>query len=140
MNALSDYTDLKKGIDKDNYFRTQYGPQTIEAGFLSEAKLLTYIAITGAVAIACGLLLVIRTDINTLYLMLAGSFFVLFYTWPLKYIGLGEPSVWLAPRPLTEPADMPAGVWPLYLVASDFSYNKSFSGLLFLAVVLRLFV
>ena len=25
--------------------------------------------------------------------MLAGAFFVLFYTWPLKYYGLGEPAV-----------------------------------------------
>ena len=40
-NLLNDWTDSKKGIDKDNYFRTQYGPQTLEAGFLSESALLS---------------------------------------------------------------------------------------------------
>ena len=32
--------------------------------------------------------------------LLAGGFFVLFYTWPLKYIGLGEPAVLLVWGPL----------------------------------------
>jgi 1,4-dihydroxy-2-naphthoate octaprenyltransferase len=32
--------------------------------------------------------------------MLAGAFFVLFYTWPLKYYGLGEPAVLLVWGPL----------------------------------------
>jgi 1,4-dihydroxy-2-naphthoate octaprenyltransferase len=99
-NLLNDWTDSKKGIDKDNYFRTQYGPQPLEAGFLSESALLTYFAITGAAAIACGVVLILRTDLITLYLMAAGAFFVLFYTWPLKYIGLGEPTVWLVWGPL----------------------------------------
>jgi 1,4-dihydroxy-2-naphthoate octaprenyltransferase len=36
----------------------------------------------------------------TAALMLAGAFFVLFYTWPLKYLGLGEPAVLLVWGPL----------------------------------------
>jgi 1,4-dihydroxy-2-naphthoate octaprenyltransferase len=248
-NLINDWTDSRKGIDKDNYFRTQYGPQPLENGFITEAQLLGYIGVTGGVAIATGIWLVARTDITTLYFMLAGAFFVLFYTWPLKYIGLGEPAVWLVwgplmvlgsaytvgggitqpmiwiasiygigptsvllgkhtdkleqdrgkgvhtlpvilgeqnsrfltiglwtvqylaltagvvlgvlsawyllvwlalprflstikrfrqPRPDTQPNDIGDDVWPLYLVAFAFSYNKGFSGLLFLAIVLSL--
>ena len=29
-NLLNDHTDYKRGVDKDNYFRTQYGPQPLE--------------------------------------------------------------------------------------------------------------
>ncbi len=99
-NLVNDWTDFKKGVDKDNYFRTQYGPQPLEAGFVTEATLFRYIAVTGGLALLIGAVLVWRTDINTFYLLLAGVFFVLFYTYPLKYIGLGEPAVWLVWGPL----------------------------------------
>lgn len=99
-NLINDWTDFKKGVDKDNYFRTQYGPQPLEAGFVTEKTLLGYIAITGFIALVIGFVLVARTDITTFYLMAAGAFFVLFYTYPLKFIGLGEPAVWLVWGPL----------------------------------------
>lgn len=99
-NLVNDWTDFKKGVDKDNYFRTQYGPQPLESGLLSERQLFGYIALTGGLAILVGIALIVRTDVQTLYWMLAGAFFVLFYTWPLKYIGLGEPAVWIVWGPL----------------------------------------
>lgn len=99
-NLLNDWVDFRKGVDRDNYFRTQYGPQPLESGLLSESALLGYILLSGMAAFGCGVWLVLRTDMLTLYLMLAGAFFVLFYTWPLKYIGLGEPAVWLVWGPL----------------------------------------
>ena len=86
-NLLNDYTDFKRGVDKDNYFRTQYGPQPLESGLMSERELLTYAAVTGLIAIAAGLPLVIYGGVTALLLMAAGVVFVLFYTWPLKYIG-----------------------------------------------------
>jgi len=248
-NLLNDWVDFRKGVDKDNYFRTQYGPQPLESGLLSESALLGYILLTGTAAFCCGVWLVLRTDMLTLYLMLTGAFFVLFYTWPLKYIGLGEPAVWLVwgplmvlgscyvasgsvstaavwfsiiyglgptsvllgkhtdklaedrakhvhtlpvilgesasrwltvscwklqyagitlgvllgilgwpfllvwlaapklvkamrvfrqPRPDQPPADLPAGVWPLYLVAFAFEHNRAFSLALLAAVILQL--
>jgi 1,4-dihydroxy-2-naphthoate octaprenyltransferase len=99
-NLVNDWTDHKKGVDKDNYFRTQYGPQPIEDGLITESTLFRYIAVTGGIALLIGFALVFRTDINTFYLMLVGVFFVLFYTYPLKFIGLGEPAVWLVWGPL----------------------------------------
>lgn len=99
-NLLNDYTDFKRGVDKDNYFRTQYGPQPLQSGLMSERELLTYAAVTGLIAVAAGIPLIVFGGTTALLLMLAGAVFVLFYTWPLKYIGLGEVAVVLIWGPL----------------------------------------
>jgi len=99
-NLLNDYTDFKRGVDKDNYFRTQYGPQPLQSGLMSERELLTYAAITGLLALAAGLPLVILNGWVAWALLAVGIIFVLFYTWPLKYIGLGEIAVVLIWGPL----------------------------------------
>ncbi len=31
-NLINDYVDYKRGIDKDNYYRSLYGPQPLEPG------------------------------------------------------------------------------------------------------------
>jgi 1,4-dihydroxy-2-naphthoate octaprenyltransferase len=87
-------------VDKNNYFRTQYGPQPLEQGLLTIRSLLVYIAVTGLIAIAAGLPLVIQGGSTALWLMIAGVVFVLFYTFPLKYIGLGEVAVLIIWGPL----------------------------------------
>jgi 1,4-dihydroxy-2-naphthoate octaprenyltransferase len=99
-NIINDLTDHYKGVDKDNYFRTQYGPQTIEAGFMSVRQMMVYAIVTGAAALAIGGYLVVLRGEIALMLLGAGAFFVLFYTWPLKYIGMGEPAVLLVWGPL----------------------------------------
>lgn len=92
-NLLNDLTDHWKGVDKGNYFRAQYGPQPLEHGLLTVRQLLGYAALTGALALACGAWLILERGQTALLLTAVGAFFVLFYTWPLKYIGLGEPAV-----------------------------------------------
>lgn len=99
-NLLNDLTDHKKGIDKDNYFRSQYGPQPLEHGLMTMRQLWAYIAVSGLIALGAGGYLVWETGLVTLALLGVGAFFVLFYTWPLKYIGLGEPAVVLVWGPL----------------------------------------
>ena len=99
-NIVNDITDHYNGVDQGNYFRNQYGPQTIEAGFMSVRQMVEYAIMTGLAALAIGGYLVwLRGDI-ALWLLGAGAFFVLFYTWPLKYIGMGEPAVLLVWGPL----------------------------------------
>jgi len=245
-NLINDYVDYRRGIDKDNYYRSLYGPQPIQHGLMTRGELFRYIAFSLVVALALGTYLVTRTGPLTLILMGAGLLFVLFYTWPLKYIGLGEPSVvliwgplmvggtyfvitgnwswevatiatvyalgptsvlfgkhtdklkedrmkkvhtlpvllgekaarytnignWVMqylmvivlvifqvltpvmlivllaiprlirtvkvyakPRPTEAPSDLPTGVWPLYLSANAFQYNKSFGGLFLLGLI-----
>jgi 1,4-dihydroxy-2-naphthoate octaprenyltransferase len=99
-NLINDLVDYQRGVDEDNYFRTQYGPQTVQQGLLSKRQLLGYAAGSGAVAVGCGLALAVVRGWPILALMAVGAAFVLFYTWPLKYIGLGEFAVLLVWGPL----------------------------------------
>lgn len=101
-NLFNDFTDFVKGVDKDNYFRTMYGPQPVANGLMTTTQLLTYTAITGAVAAFLGIWLIAINGWDPIIWLLLGlgAFFVLFYTWPLKYIALGEVAVLLVWGPL----------------------------------------
>ncbi|MEH6516125.1 MAG: prenyltransferase [Halioglobus sp.] len=123
-NLLNDYVDSRRGIDKNNYYRNQYGVHVLEDGLLSPAQFWRYVFFTGGVAIVAGLTLVSQHGGQTLNLMLAGAFFVLFYTWPLKYYGLGEPAVLLVWGPL-----MMGGTF--YVVAGQWSWPVTWLSLLY---------
>ena len=99
-NLINDLTDHARGVDRGDYFRAQYGPQPLEHGLMTRAEVMRMIVATGAAAIACGVVLVWLRGGATLAFFGAGVFFVLFYTWPLKYIGMGEVAVILVWGPL----------------------------------------
>jgi 1,4-dihydroxy-2-naphthoate octaprenyltransferase len=99
-NLLNDLTDYRRGVDKNNYFRTQYGAQPLEQGLWTERDLLTYAGVTGLIALACSVYFIWLRGWPAVALLAAGAFFVLFYTWPLKYIGLGEIAVIVVWGPL----------------------------------------
>ena len=99
-NLLNDYTDFSKGVDQNNYFRSQYGPQTLVHGLMTKRQLLTYAAGSGIIAIIAGVILVYSQPGYTWLLFGLGIFFVLFYTWPLKYFALGEIAVLIVWGPL----------------------------------------
>jgi 1,4-dihydroxy-2-naphthoate octaprenyltransferase len=99
-NLVNDLTDHWKGVDKDNYFRSQYGPQPLEHGLMTRGQVLLYTAVTGLVALAAAAVIVAQRGDAVLWLVGAGAFFVLFYTWPLKYIGMGEVAVIVVWGPL----------------------------------------
>ena len=99
-NLINDFVDSARGVDRENYYRAQYGTHALESGLLSRSGMLAYIGVTALLAIAAGIAVVWLRGGLSLPLMLTGGFFVLFYTWPLKYIGLGEPAVLLVWGPL----------------------------------------
>ncbi|MCQ3935632.1 MAG: prenyltransferase [Chloroflexi bacterium] len=101
-NIFNDYTDFIRGVDKDNYYRTMYGAQPIASGLMTQRQHLTYFVVTGILAMLAGLYLVWHTGFSatTLILLGLGSFFVLFYTWPLKGLALGEAAVLMVWGPL----------------------------------------
>jgi 1,4-dihydroxy-2-naphthoate octaprenyltransferase len=101
-NIFNDYTDFVRGVDKDNYYRNIYGAQPIASGLMTKRQHLTYFAVTGLLAFAAGLYLVfVNANDPVVWVLLGlGVFFVLFYTWPLKYIALGEVAVLLVWGPL----------------------------------------
>lgn len=121
-NLINDLTDSWKGVDKDNYFRNQYGPQPLEAGLLTVRQLLVYIAVTGLLAVGIGAWLVASQGQGVLWLLGAGALFVLFYTFPLKYIGLGEPAVLVVWGPL-----MVGGGY--YVIAGEWSTNVAIASI-----------
>jgi len=123
-NLLNDFTDSKRGIDKDNYFRKQYGVHVLEDKLLTPAQFWLYLCITGGIALILGAWLVLEHSGITLNLMLAGAFFVLFYTWPLKYFGMGEPAVLLVWGPL-----MVGGTY--YVVAGQWSWEVCWLSVVF---------
>jgi 1,4-dihydroxy-2-naphthoate octaprenyltransferase len=99
-NLLNDLTDHLKGADSDDSFRTQYGVQPVESGLMTAREALLYAAGTGLVALTVGVLLAYVRGGLVLILLALGAFFVLFYTWPLKYVGLGEIAVLVVWGPL----------------------------------------
>ena len=99
-NLLNDLTDHLKGADSGDSFRTQYGVQPVEAGLMTAREILFYAAGTGLVALAAGACLAYLRGGPVLVLISLGAFFVLFYTWPLKYFGLGELAVLVVWGPL----------------------------------------
>jgi 1,4-dihydroxy-2-naphthoate octaprenyltransferase len=130
-NLVNDLTDFRHGVDKDNYFRTQYGPQPLENELMTLKQFYGYIAFTGGIAVLAGLALILTQGVSTpgnpwitLALMAAGAIFVLFYTWPLKYIALGELTVLLVWGPLMIGGGFYAisGVWSWGAVAASLPY------------------
>jgi 1,4-dihydroxy-2-naphthoate octaprenyltransferase len=101
-NIFNDYTDFVRGVDKDNYFRTIYGAQPVASGLVTRREHLMYFLVTGVLALLPGiyLLWINHWDPVILMLIAMGAFFVLFYTWPLKYLALGEVAVLLVWGPL----------------------------------------
>lgn len=83
-NIFNDFIDYVRGVDKDNYFRTIYGAQPVASGLLTKRQHLTYFSVTALLALLAGiyLLAVNRWDPTVWFLLAAGAFFVLFYTWP----------------------------------------------------------
>jgi 1,4-dihydroxy-2-naphthoate octaprenyltransferase len=132
-NLFNDYTDYVRGVDKDNYYRSQYGPQPLVHGLMNKRQQLTYFAVTGLIALAIGIVLVfLRQGYTWLFLGL-GMFFVLFYTFPLKYIALGELAVLLVWGPLMIGGGYYAiaGTWRWEVVIASLPYALGVTTVIF---------
>lgn len=101
-NIFNDFTDFVRGVDKDNYYRNIYGAQPIASGLMTRRQHLTYFAVTALIALTLGVYLLWYTGFSaTAWILLAlGAFFLLFYTWPLKGMAMGEIAVLIVWGPL----------------------------------------
>ena len=101
-NLFNDYTDYVRGVDQKNYYRAIYGPQPLVDGLMTRAQNITYFAFSVMLSLASGLYLAWYNNYSSLIWILIGlgGFFILFYTWPLKYIALGELAVLIVWGPL----------------------------------------
>jgi len=80
-----------------------------------------------------GIVLVAMTNLWTLLLLALGVFFVLFYTYPLKYIALGEISVLLVWGPLMIGGGyfVITGSWSWTVVLASLPYALGVTGVIF---------
>jgi 1,4-dihydroxy-2-naphthoate octaprenyltransferase len=107
-NLLNDYTDFSRGVDKDNYFRTQYGVHPLVQGFWTKSQQIQWFLVSGVIAFLSGVFALYYTGFNAsvIGLFVFGVLMLLFYTWPLKYWALGELAIFLIWGPI-----MIAGVY-----------------------------
>jgi len=101
-NLLNDYTDYSRGIDKDNYFRTQYGVHPLVQGFWTKSQQIQWFVVSGVIATLSGIYAVLYTNLNpaVIGVFAFGALVLLFYTWPLKYWALGELAIFLIWGPI----------------------------------------
>jgi len=101
-NLINDFTDFSRGIDKDNYFRTQYGVHPLAQGFWDKSTHLRWFAVSGLLAVLSGVYALFVTNFASIviWLFATGSFILLFYTYPLKYVGIGELAIFIIWGPL----------------------------------------
>ncbi|MEN8241568.1 MAG: prenyltransferase [Chloroflexota bacterium] len=117
-NILNDYTDYKRGIDTDNYFRAMYGPHPLVHKFHDAKTQMRYFFVSGFLAVLAGLYVYYRTgwDSNILILSAVGAFILLFYTYPMKHFALGEISIFFIWGPV-----MIGGVY--YVLTQQFNWD-----------------
>lgn len=101
-NLLNDFTDFSRGIDKDNYFRTQYGVHPLAQGFWDKRTHLIWFGVSGVLAALSGVYAMLYTHFDPVVvgLFAFGAFILLFYTYPLKYVGIGELSIFIIWGPI----------------------------------------
>jgi len=96
-NLLNDYTDFRRGIDNDNYFRTQYGVHPLVQGFWDKATQMRWFVVSGTLALLSGVYALFATSFDPVVIGLFayGAVMLLLYTYPLKYFALGELTIFL---------------------------------------------
>jgi 1,4-dihydroxy-2-naphthoate octaprenyltransferase len=101
-NLLNDYTDYSRGIDTENYFRTQYGVHPLVQGFWTKKQQFNWFFVSGIIACLCGVFALFYTNFSPVIISLfaLGAIILLIYTWPLKHLALGELSIFLIWGPI----------------------------------------
>ena len=120
-NLLNDYIDVRQGIDRAGYFRTEYAPHPILSGQLSARQVLVGAAVVHLLDLGILLLLVRLRGLGVAWFALAGLFLSIAYVAPplsFKKRGLGELTAAVVWGPLmivgayfTVRGDAPPAAW-----------------------------
>jgi 1,4-dihydroxy-2-naphthoate octaprenyltransferase len=123
-NIINDLVDFRRGIDTENYFRDLYGPQPLEKGFRTQKQQVRYAIVNAVIAIGIGVAVCAYRGGLSWAIMGAGLFFMVFYTYPLKYFALGELSLLLVWGPLMIAGGyyVLVGTWSWLVVLASLPY------------------
>ncbi len=120
-NLLNDYIDVREGIDRAGYFRTEYAPHPILSGQLTKDQVLLGAALLHALDALILVVLVAVVGWGVAAFALVGLFLSVAYVAPplsFKRRGLGEATAALVWGPLmivgafyTLRGEAPVGVW-----------------------------
>ncbi len=96
-NLINDYIDYTRGIDEDNYYRSQYGIHPLVHKFWSKRDWARWFFSGATLAVLCGIFVLVYTGFSPVVIGLFafGAVMIPFYAWPLKYLGLGEILIYL---------------------------------------------
>jgi 1,4-dihydroxy-2-naphthoate polyprenyltransferase len=91
-NLVNDYIDYTRGIDEDNYYRSQYGIHPLVHKFWTKQDWTRWFVTAGTLAVLCGVFVLFYTNFSpvVIALFIFGVAILPTYAWPLKYLGLGE--------------------------------------------------
>lgn len=125
-NILNDYTDYNRGVDGDNYFRTQYGVHPLVQKFWDNATSMRWFVVSGILATLAGVYALFYTNFSTttIVLFVFGAITLLAYTYPFKYWGLGEFAIFLIWGPI-----MISGVY--FVLSGIWNWNVVLAGVPF---------
>jgi len=125
-NLLNDYTDYSRGIDTNNYFRTQYGVHPLVQGFWTKPMQIRWFVVSGVLAAGAAAYALIYSHFDPLIigLVVYGSLMLLLYTYPLKHIAIGELTIFLIWGPI-----MIGGVY--LVLAHQWSWMVALAGVPF---------
>ncbi|HTO15477.1 MAG TPA: prenyltransferase [Edaphocola sp.] len=134
-NILNDWSDWRRKVDEEGYFRSRYAVEPLTHGLITGKQALLQAAVTGGVACLGGVYLISQVP-NIWFgigLFVAGLFFLLFYTWPLKYLGLGEVAVIIVWGPLMIGGGyyMLTGNWSNEVLLAGLPYALGVTGVIF---------
>jgi 1,4-dihydroxy-2-naphthoate octaprenyltransferase len=123
-NLLNDYTDYSRGLDNGNYFRTQYGVHPLAQGFFTKPQQIRWFIVSGVLATLAGVWALFYTSFNPVVIGLFafGAVVLLLYTYPFKYWGIGELSIFLIWGPI-----MIAGVY--FVLSGVWNWNVVLAGI-----------
>lgn len=96
-NILNDYTDYNRGVDRNNYFRTEYGVHPLVQKFWDNKTSIRWFIVSGFLATLAGVYALFHTGFSTttIGLFAFGAVVLLAYTYPFKYWGIGEFMIFL---------------------------------------------
>ena len=125
-NLLNDYTDFRRGIDTNNYFRTQYGVHPLVQGFWTTPVQMRWFVVSGILGVLSAAYAVYYSGFDPVVigLFVYGSLMLLLYTYPLKHIAIGELTIFLIWGPI-----MIGGVY--MVLAHQWSWAVALAGVPF---------